>query len=418
MYENSLLVKANYGISPNAVIHNSCVLCRDIFIHAVGGKSAFTNADYSEVLEVPDSYVVPGFIDSHIYGFKGHCFSDGVDGLDKASELLVEYGVTSFLPTLKARKLDDELTGLRHISESELHNFPFAEPLGIHLVGPFISRTFKGDIRNDGVRSKVDMQELKQIVEASAGQMKIMTFAPEIQGYQELIDFLKENNIIPSMGYSGAVGDDVYEAIHRGCLRTTHLYNAMAPLHQRKPCLSSTSLVDDCISVELIVDGHHVVPQMVNLACKVKKPEKIIAISAATELAALGAGKYTFADGTECHIENKLSVSGDGKITGSTLTLDEGWRNILLFTDEKYLDAKKVNDKDVFSSDNLHKMSKAISYFTSNPALNLNLFDRGYLAPGLLADLVVLNKKHEVEATIKNGKVVYLKNKKYLNKKA
>ena len=322
-------------------------------------------------------------------------------------------GVTTFLPTLKARKLDKELTSLRYLSEAEYNSFSYAEPVGIHLIGPFISRSFKGDLQDEGVRKEVDMDELKQIVEASNGRMKIMTFAPEIKGHQKLIEFLLEKNITPSMGYSASSEKETYEAITSGCFRTTHLYNAMAPLYQRKLGLSSTSLIDDRVRVELIIDGLHIAPQMVNLACKVKNNENIIAISAATKAAMLPEGDYVI-DNQEVTIKDNLCVLKNGKIAGSTFGLDSGWQNILKFTNNNYFLTENFFATDVFSHESLQVMSQLIAYFTSNPAIDLNLNDRGYLSPGLLADLVILNKKHEIEATVKAGKVVYLRNPEYL----
>ena len=96
MENSGLLVRANHGISSNKFINNCCILCRDSKIYAIGGKSAFQHADYSQILEVPNSYVIPGFIDSHIYGFQGYSFLDSKDGLEHISKLLVQHGCNYF----------------------------------------------------------------------------------------------------------------------------------------------------------------------------------------------------------------------------------------------------------------------------------------------------------------------------------
>ncbi|NQZ58386.1 MAG: amidohydrolase family protein, partial [Lentisphaeraceae bacterium] len=257
-----------------------------------------------------------------------------------------------------------------------------------------ISTRKRGANKLDGIRP-FDEGELRNIIQTAGNSLKIMTLAPEVKGATKIIEILLENDIIPSMGHSAAGHEDIAKAIDAGARRCTHLYNCMNPLHQRNIGLASTSLVDDRMTVELIFDGFHIHPQMIDLACRAKAPEQIIAVSAATIGTGLGDGIYEFG-GRKVTIENQHSLLQDGTIAGSMITQEQAWKNILDFT---HFEPKK-----------------AIACFTANPAKNLHLDDRGILQPGLEADIVIMNKNHEVQLTLIGGEIAYIKNPEIIKK--
>jgi N-acetylglucosamine-6-phosphate deacetylase len=128
---------------------------------------------------------------------------------------------------------------------------------------------------------------------------------------------------------------------------------------------------------------------MIDLACRAKSKHQLVAVSAATLGTGLADGQYNIGE-RKISIENQHHLLEDGTIAGSMLTQEEAWKNVLDFTH--------------------FKPHNAISCFTSNPAQNMNLNDRGYLQPGMNADIVVLNKDHEVQFTLVNGKIAYIRN--------
>ena len=394
MSVDNLLLHVNYGLTAGKVIHNCAILCRKGKIFSIGGASAFVDSNFDYRVDLTDCYAVPGFIDPHIFGFKGFSTMDSnpAESVIEMARLLPKHGVTSFMPSLRAAKLDQELqilNDLNAIKEKE-----GSQVMGLHMVGPFISTAKRGSNPTEGIRP-FDEKELMDIIQAAGNTLKIMTFAPEIKGATRLVEILLENDIIPSMGHSIATAKHVLEAIDAGARRCTHLYNGMNPLHQRQIGLASTALVDDRITVELIFDGFHIHPQMIDLACRAKSRDQVIAVSAATIGTGLTDGEYEFND-TKITIEDQHCRLEDGTISGSMITQETAWKNVLEFTH--------------------FKPQNAISCFTSNPATDLGLDDRGLLQPGKNADIVVLNKNHEVVLTLVKGEVAYIKDPEIIKK--
>ena len=394
MSVDNLLLHVNYGLTSGKVIHNCAILCRKGKIFSIGGASAFVDSHYDFKVDLTDCYAIPGFIDSHIFGFKGYSTMDEnpKESVLEMARQLPNHGVTSFVPTLRAAKQDVQLQVLNDLKD--ISTKEGSQVAGIHMVGPFISTAKRGSNPTEGIRP-FDEKELMDIIQAAGGNLKIMTFAPEIKGATRLVEILCENKIIPSMGHSIATANHVHEAIAAGARRCTHLYNGMNPLHQRQIGLASTALIDDRISVEIIFDGFHIHPQMIDLACRAKSGDQVIAVSAATIGTGLTDGEYEFND-TKITIEDQHCRLEDGTISGSMITQEISWKNVLKFTH--------------------YKPQNAISCFTSNPAINLGLKDRGLLQPGKNADIVVLNEKHEVVLTLVKGEVAYVKNPEIIKK--
>lgn len=394
MSVDNLLLHVNYGLTSGKVIHNCAILCRKGKIFSIGGASAFVDSHHDFRVDLTDCYAVPGFVDPHIFGFKGFSTVDDkpAESVLEMAKLLPTHGVTSFMPSLRAAPVKQQLRIL-----SELKNIKEesgSQILGVHMVGPYISTAKRGSNPTEGIRP-FDEGELKEIIQAAGDTLKIMTFAPEIKDATRLVEILCENGIVPSMGHSIATANHVYDVIEAGARRCTHLYNGMNPLHQRQIGLASTALVDDRIKVELIFDGFHIHPQMIDLACRAKSKNQVIAVSAATIGTGLTDGDYEFND-TKITIEDQHCRLEDGTISGSMITQEMAWKNLLEFTH--------------------YKPHDAISCFTSNPAEDLSLDDRGLLQPGKNADIVVLNEKHEVVLTLVKGEIAYIKNPEIIKK--
>ena len=394
MSVDNLLLHVNYGLTSGKVIHNCAILCRKGKIFSIGGASAFVDSHHDFRVDLTDCYAVPGFVDPHIFGFKGFSTVDDkpAESVLEMAKLLPTHGVTSFMPSLRAAPVKQQLrilSELRNIKEES-----GSQILGVHMVGPYISTAKRGSNPTEGIRP-FDEGELKEIIQAAGDTLKIMTFAPEIKDATRLVEILCENGIVPSMGHSIATANHVYDVIEAGARRCTHLYNGMNPLHQRQIGLASTALVDDRIKVELIFDGFHIHPQMIDLACRAKSKNQVIAVSAATIGTGLTDGDYEFND-TKITIEDQHCRLEDGTISGSMITQEMAWKNLLEFTH--------------------YKPHDAISCFTSNPAEDLSLDDRGLLQPGKNADIVVLNEKHEVVLTLVKGEIAYIKNPEIIKK--
>ena len=388
--QKELLVHLKYCLTPTNRINNAAIVIRQGGILAVGGYSAFTHTENYNVIDMPDCYAIPGFIDTHIYGAGGYdCMhADTNPNIAVMSELLAMHGVTSFIPTTQSadhKKLLSVIEALASICNDDM---PGAVPVGIHIEGPYLSLAKRGAHPEIHIRP-INVKEAKGMIKAGKGAIKIFTFAPELDGALKLTELLVKNHIIPSMGHTVANQEEVIRAIDCGASRCSHLFNGMEPLRQRKVGLAAIAMTDERLWVELIVDGVHINPRMIDLACRCIAKNKLVCVSNSVEAAGLDQeGIYQLGE-EEIHIERGTSRLVDGVIAGSIEFLDQNFRHLLSFS--------HLTD------------AEAASCFTLNVAKSVGLSDRGEIKPGKRADLVIMNQSHEVLMTIVAGKIVYRK---------
>lgn len=336
----------------------------------------------------PADILAPGLVDVHIHGCAGKDFTThGVAALADMGPMLLEGGVTGYLPTLMCAKrsgLQDVMRDMRKAFPPEAALLPDASkaatPLGIHMEGPFIAAARKGAQPEDGIYAAED-ETLSALLEA--GNIRRMTIAPELPGAIALIRRLVALGISVSLGHSAATADEAKAAIDAGAHSLTHTFNAMNGLHHREPGLLGQALVDDRVTCELIADGIHVDPRVVKLLMLCKRGNIALVSDA---IMATG-----MADGSCCHLGSQpVCVQGgkatlsDGTIAGSTLTLLNGLRSMLAWTDAPL--------------EVVWRMASSI------PAKMLGIKDRGWLAPGMVADILRLTPDLKLKAVIHGGK--------------
>jgi N-acetylglucosamine-6-phosphate deacetylase len=262
-----------------------------------------------------------------------------------------------------------------------------AEPVGIHMEGPFINKEKHGSQKVEDIFDEIDLGLAKELISAGQDKIKIFTFAPELRGATEFVELLLENGIVPSMGHSVAYEKDVIRAIDAGAVRCTHIFNGMPPLHQREVTLTTVALTDDRITIEIIADGFHLDPRMVDLACRTKPKDKLIGVSDAIQGAGLEDGSYHLGS-SEIMVEDGLSRTLDGTIAGTTMTLEKGWHHLVTYSHLQNLEAATC--------------------FTVNPAKDIGLTDRGELRPGKRADISFFDSEtNKTRLTVSRGRIVY-----------
>ncbi len=385
--DKDLLIHLEYCLTPTHRINNAAIVISQGDILAVGGFSAFTHTEDYIVIDLPEYHAVPGFIDSHIYGAGGFdCMHADTDhNIAGMSEILCRHGVTSFLPTTQSADHPKLIAVIEALASQCDKSLPGAVPVGIHIEGPYISSEKRGAHPESHVRP-INMQEVDEMIAAGDGAIKVFTFAPELDNATELIKKLREHGITPSMGHTVAEQDDVLRAIDVGALRCSHLLNGMEPLRQRKVGLAATAMTDERLWVEMIVDGVHIHPRMIDLACRCIRKDRIVCISNANEAAGLTDGVYKLGD-EEIHVERGRSVLIDGVIAGSTEFLDQNYKHLFSYS--------HLTDSEVTAC------------FTLNPAHSIGLKDRGEIKPGKQADIAIMNQQQEVQMTIINGNIAY-----------
>ena len=389
---NEFILHVDFCLTPLEIIRDACILCRDGQIVAVGGASAFVGLEDIPEIRRLGCKAIPGLVDTHIHGFADCDFMD-VDSqsdLSRLSLALATHGVTSILPTVITAEKAQMLAMMRNLSAQCHDEHAGAVPVGVNLEGPFLNPQQCGAQDHPAVRP-VDLEETRELLEAGAGKIRIMTFAPELERADALIKLLCDNKVIPSMGHTLADKDATLRAIDAGATRCTHFFNGMPSLNRRDVALTGTVLVDDRVTIELIADGIHVHPIMIDLACRAKPRNRVVGTSDAIKGATLGDGTYTLGAVTIEIVDGISRRMSDGRLSGTTLAMDQALRNLAHY------------------SPSITEL-EAIACYSLNPALSIGLTDRGLIQPGKRADIAVLDATGQVVMTIVRGRIVFDRN--------
>ncbi|MDD3154942.1 MAG: amidohydrolase family protein [Victivallaceae bacterium] len=379
----------DYLLTPDRRIDHAAILCDGEKILGVGGLSAFSQESDMEIYTFDRAYATPGFIDSHIHGAGGFdcsCCAESVRPFEDMCKLLCQCGVTTFVPTVVADEPGKMLSNLENLAALIAKPSPGAEPIGINLEGPFINPLKCGAQEVKCLR-EVDLGFARELLQAGQGKIKLMTFAPELENSLALVEFLCAEGVIPSMGHSVADEPQTLRAIDAGARRCTHLFNGMPVLHQREMSITSICLTDRRVAVEMIIDGRHLHPRIVDLTCRCKNHSNIIGISDGTQAAGMPNGSYRIGP-SSIEVKDGFSRNRNGLLAGTTTMLDTGWHCLM-------------------SYGHLEE-TQAAAAVTRNAAIPLGAPDRGELLPRLYADIAIFEcGSNRPLMTIRHGKVIY-----------
>ncbi|WP_141432228.1 N-acetylglucosamine-6-phosphate deacetylase [Bacillus sp. 03113] len=370
------------------------------YIKIVNGKIVEIGTDVSnqlkneetEIIKFTPAYnLIPGAIDMHIHGVNG---ADTMDATEKALNIITatlpQEGTTSFLATTMTQSkkaIEDALENAAHYIVKK-QTVGQAEILGIHLEGPFISPKRAGaQPTNHIIEPNIDL--FKQWQSLAKGTIKQVTLAPEEGEGIDFINYLHDTNVVASIGHTDATYQEVDQAIKAGATQVTHLYNGMRGLHHREPGILGAALLRDELFAEMIVDGIHAVPEMIQLAYKMKTSKRVILITDSMRAKCLKNGVYDLG-GQEVIVNGEKATLANGSLAGSILKMKDAMKNMLSFS--------KCTLQDV------------IQMAAVNPAKQLSVFDRkGSLAVGKDADFVILDENYDVVMTFCRGKLAYKK---------
>ena len=384
----SIALVGGKTVTPFRIIENSVLTTKDDKIFEIGYADDLNISDNSEVIDIKDHYLVPGFVDLLVHGGGGFGFSDGIyESIPKISEYFLKHGSTSMLGSLHAKPEKDLLDDLSKLSDFILAN-PNSNIKAIHMEGPYLNPLLKGAMNEDYLW-KPSIESFNKMWEASKGLIKIMTIAPELPGALDVIREASFRGVVCSIGHSTADYETIDKAISNGAAHVTHIFNAMKQMHHREPSLITASLLRDELKIELIADKLHVHPAVMELLLKTKTSKGIILITDSIRAGGMHDGEFQFSD-QKVILNNNKATLVDGTLAGSTLTLDNAIKNLLDTTSASITDAVRMS--------------------SLNGAKVIGL-DRGIIASGKTADLVVLDKNWKVQFTILNGKIAYRRNK-------
>lgn len=345
----------------------------------------------SRLLDLENACLVPGFIDIHVHGGGGHDVMEAdPDALASVEQLLYRHGVTSFLPTTMTAPLDQTLCALERLANAiesagreSTRGVSRARPLGIHLEGPFISHLRRG-VHPPASILPPTLETFEKLWEASRGCVKMMTIAPELEGARVVIAAAAARGVCVSIGHSDADLKAAQNGVAAGARHATHTFNAMRPLDHRDPGILGAALMDERISAEIIADGIHVDPLVVQLFLRAKGAEGAVLVTDGTSATGMPNGRYRLGS-VDVEVKDGRCTA-DGKLAGSVLTMDKAIRNIMKFAN--------------------WDLQHAVRLATLNPARTTGLLPKaGTLAVGAVADLVALGPDGEVRKTIVRGQV-------------
>ncbi|NLU23315.1 MAG: N-acetylglucosamine-6-phosphate deacetylase [Clostridiales bacterium] len=329
--------------------------------------------------------VLPGLIDVHNHGNSGADFSDGDgDGLLKMAAYLGRCGVTSFAPA--SMTLPYEVLGRAFATAQDLYQqrpAGHAKLLGIQMEGPFFSPAKKGAQNGDYLRVP-DFEAFYKLYAACDGLIRIVDIAPELPG---ALDFIKRAKSLctVSIAHTDASYEQAKAAIDAGASHVTHLYNAMPPLHHRKPGVIGAAAENSAVRAELICDGMHVHPSAVRLAFSLFGGERMVLISDALRCCGMEEGTYDLG-GQQVEMKDGVCKLPDGTLAGSVTHLFDCMKNAISFG--------------VPAAD-------AIRAATYNPACALGVEDRvGSIEVGKDADFVICSPLYERLAVYIDGEKV------------
>lgn len=326
----------------------------------------------TRVFNFKNKLAVPGFIDIHLHGGGGIDFSEAPPELiESALRVHLKNGTTSLLPSIMTAPHEQVLKALKNLVSVRNKGKDIPEIIGINLEGPYISKEKSGAQRTQYIR-KPSTAEVEDYLLAAEGSIRIMTVAPEAEGAEDFIRFLTEKGIIPSAGHTNASYDQTLRAVESGIRLATHLFNAMRGISHREPGAAGALLLNDDVYTEVVADGIHLHPSIIDLVVRVKPIDKIILVTDATKFFGIKKGPV---------------FTSDGKLFGSTTALGVALKNMVQFTGMPF--------------------KKVLRTVTLNPAKLLNIQDRkGSLKKGSDADIVILDKEFNVKEVFVKGKKV------------
>lgn len=362
--------------------YHSIVIESGVISALVSGKVKSVEDDL--VIDAGDLIVTPGLIDVHVHGACGFDVNDATEEANLAmSRFHANHGVTSYCATPYSGSAENLLASIQAVTRTHWPE-DGARQIGLHIEGPFLSNQYRGAQPENALRD-ADIDEIKRWIRA--GNIRMITLAPERSGSMEAIRFCVANGIVPVAGHTGATYEQIIQAADAGLSQATHTYNGMPTFHHRNPGVVGAILADDRIYAEIIADGIHVHPAAVKLTIRVKTPERTVLITDAIRAAGLADGVSDLG-GQRLIIKDGASRTEAGGLAGSMLTMDAAVRNVMDFTGMPFADV--------------------LPMATSSPATSIGMQNQiGAIKPGACADIVFWDRDYQVRQTYVAGKLAY-----------
>lgn len=369
----------NYGIEENG------------YLSIIDGKFGHFQKEKPESAEIVDylgKYIAPGFVDTHIHGLLNSDVMDNTpEAIKTISKGLLQFGVTSFLPTTltdSVERLDESVENIKNV----YNDVEGAKIQGIFLEGPCFTEKYKG-AQNKKYFINPTSEILDQWQEKSGNLVKKIAIAPEREGAVEFAEYATKNGVTVALGHSAATFEEAKRVVGAGANVFVHTYNGMSPLTHREPGMVGAAMELKNTFAELICDGHHVSPVAANIMMNAKTRENIVLITDCMRAGAMEDGQYTLGE-FDVIVENGTARLLTGSLAGSVLSMNNAIKNVVDW--------------------NIATLEEAIKMASYNPAVSCKIDDKcGSIKPGLPADFVVIDDSLNVYNTYLDGVCKYSK---------
>jgi N-acetylglucosamine-6-phosphate deacetylase len=365
----TLLLHNATRIDERGELADAWVLLDGDTISAAGAGQA---PDATERVDLHGAIIAPGFVDLHGHGAGGHAYDDGGAQLAAALAVHRAHGTTRSVVSIVTGPLAEVRERLEEVAALTVGD-PLV--LGSHVEGPFLARGRRGAHNPEFLRDP-DQATIESLLAAAAGTMRQLTIAPELPGGLDAIRQLTAAGVVAAVGHTEADLQTTRDAFDAGARILTHVFNAMPGIHHRDPGPVVAGIDDPRITLELVLDGHHVHADVAEMVFRAA-PGRVALITDSMAAAASQDGDYRLGSLNVTVRDGLAVLSGTSTIAGSTLTQDAALRNAVALSGLSRADA--------------------IAALTVVPARALGLGDRfGLLEPGYAADVVVLDEALQV----------------------
>ena len=326
VFSDARIFQGEKGFIQGSLVVSGDRICE---IRPAAGIRDFEGAEDAEEISLGGAFVIPGLADIHTHGNSGYDFSDGSpEGLHEMGKYLAAHGITSFVPasmtlpyeTLeRAFKTAAGYVADRHADEARL--------IGIHMEGPYFSEKKKG-AQNAAYLKLPDKEGFYALQKACGNLIRIVDVAPELEGAEAFIREISPHCRV-SVAHTDASYEEAARAFAAGASHLTHLFNAMPPIHHRKPGVIAAASEAENVVAELICDGLHVHPAVVRMAFKLF-PGRICLISDTLRCCGMGEGEYELG-GQIVTLKNAQARLSDGNLAGAVSNLYDDMVNAIRF---------------------------------------------------------------------------------------
>jgi N-acetylglucosamine-6-phosphate deacetylase len=388
-------------LTPYRLIKNGVLVVENGKISSIGTQ----NIDVPNALEIDAKgcYISPGFIDIHVHGGGGSDFMDGtVEAFLNIARLHAQHGTTAMYPTTLTSEKKDLFITLDNYEKAKAlntdgtsrNNREGSQFMGMHLEGPYFAKNQAGAQDPRYIRNP-DPTEYKEVL-AYSSSIARWSAAPELEGALEFGKYVTEKGILAAYAHTDAIYEEILLGFENGYRLATHLYSAMLGVTRRNTfryagAVEAAFLIDE-MDVEIIADGIHLPPPLLQLVYKIKGADRIALITDAMRAAGTDVNESILGsrhNGLKVLIEDDVAkLPNRTAFAGSIATADRLVRTMVTQANIPLLDVVKM--------------------ITATPARIMGIDKtKGSLIVGKDADIVIFDENIQVSATIIKGKVVH-----------